>query len=99
VSEAFIDRVAPKEKQARLHELQEAQKGIQELLHASWVGRDVEVLVEGPSKNEPTRLTGRTTESRIVNFSGKAATGSLVRIRVESATAYALAGRKIGDEA
>jgi hypothetical protein len=34
-----------------------------------------------------------------VNFTGGAAIGALSRILVESATAYALAGRKIGDEA
>ena len=99
LSEAFHDRVDLEEKQARLHELQRFQKGIQAGLNASWVGRKVEVLVEGPSKNDPARLTGRTPESRIVNFTGQAAIGRMAPVLVESASAYALAGRKIGDEA
>ncbi len=98
-SEAFHDRVDLGEKQARLRELQALQKDIQEQLHAPWVGRTVEVLVEGPSKNDPSRLTGRTPESRIVNFTGRAEIGRITSILVESASAYALAGRKIGDEA
>lgn len=99
VSEAFHDRVGQDEKLARLQELQRRQKGIQERLHASWVGVNVEVLVEGPSKSDPSRMTGRTPESRIVNFSGHAVPGRIATIQVESSTAYALAGRKIGNEA
>lgn len=98
-SEAFHDGVGLEEKQARLHELQLVQKGIQERLHASWVGRTVEVLVEGASKNDASRMTGRTPESRIVNFTGNAVIGRMAPILVESSSAYALLGRKIEPEA
>lgn len=98
-SEAFHDQVPHGEKGIRLQELQRLQKGIQEALHRRWIGRTVEVLVEGVSKSDPSRLSGRTPENRIVNFTGGATIGGLSRILVESATAYALAGRKIGYEA
>ena len=96
---AFLDRVGEDEKLARLQELQQFQKTIQEELHAPWIGRTVEVLVEGESKSDPSRLTGRTPENRIVNFTGRARPGELARVQVESATAYALGGRKIGENA
>ncbi len=35
-----------------------------------FVGRTMEVLVEGPSRNDPTRLRGRTTHNKTVNFDG-----------------------------
>jgi len=36
----------------------------------SWVGRDVEILCEGPSKTNADRLTGRTSQNKIVVFDG-----------------------------
>jgi tRNA-2-methylthio-N6-dimethylallyladenosine synthase len=38
-----------------------------------FVGRTVEVLVEGPSRTDPERLRGRTRHNKVVNFSGLAA--------------------------
>ena len=98
-SELFRDQVGPEEAHDRLQELQAVQKGIQEELHATWIGRRVKVLVEGPSKNNRSRLTGRTAENRIVNCPGEATIDRIVPVLVESATAYALAGRKIEDGA
>ena len=43
-----------------------------------FVGRTVEVLVEGPSRTDPTRLRGRTRHNKAVNFDGTAAPGELV---------------------
>ncbi len=38
-----------------------------------FVGRTVEVLVEGPSRTDPERLRGRTRHNKVVNFAGLAA--------------------------
>ena len=38
------------------------------LRHQDRVGRDEEVLVEGPSKKDPSRLTGRTRQNKLVHF-------------------------------
>ena len=35
-----------------------------------FVGREMEVLVEGPSRTDPTRLRGRTRHNKAVNFDG-----------------------------
>jgi tRNA-2-methylthio-N6-dimethylallyladenosine synthase len=56
------------------------------------VGRVEEVLVEGPSRTDPSILRGRTRRNTTVNFSGDAAPGELVDVLVERATSTTLAG-------
>jgi len=56
------------------------------------VGRVEEVLVEGPSRTDPSVLRGRTRRNTTVNFSGSAAPGELVQVVVESATSTTLRG-------
>jgi tRNA-2-methylthio-N6-dimethylallyladenosine synthase len=57
-----------------------------------FVGRTMEVLVEGPSRTDPTRLRGRTRHSKTVNFDGTAAPGDLVEVEVSGATSTTLSG-------
>jgi tRNA-2-methylthio-N6-dimethylallyladenosine synthase len=57
-----------------------------------FVGRELEVLVEGPSRTDPTRLRGRTRHNKTVNFDGVAAAGELVAVQIEGATSTTLSG-------
>jgi tRNA-2-methylthio-N6-dimethylallyladenosine synthase len=57
-----------------------------------FVGRTVEVLVEGPSRTDPTRLRGRSRHNKAVNFSGLAQPGEYVQVEIASATSQTLAG-------
>ncbi len=57
-----------------------------------FVGRSMEVLVEGPSRTDPTRLRGRTRHNKAVNFAGLAAPGELVWVDIESASSQTLMG-------
>ena len=59
-----------------------------------FVGRDLEVLVEGPSRTDPSKLRGRTRHNKTVNFPGAAAPGELAEVRIESATSTTLAGEE-----
>jgi len=59
-----------------------------------FVGRTVEVLVEGPSRTDPERLRGRTRHNKAVNFSGLAAPGELTHVEVLSATSQTLTGEE-----
>jgi tRNA-2-methylthio-N6-dimethylallyladenosine synthase len=59
-----------------------------------FVGRTMEVLVEGPSRTDPTRLRGRTRHNKTVNFDGTAAPGELVGVEVTDATSTTLSGRE-----
>jgi tRNA-2-methylthio-N6-dimethylallyladenosine synthase len=57
-----------------------------------FVGRRMEVLVEGPSRTDPTRLRGRTRHNKTVNFDGTGAPGELVEVEVSGATSTTLSG-------
>ncbi|MEA2158118.1 MAG: tRNA-2-methylthio-N6-dimethylallyladenosine synthase, partial [Solirubrobacteraceae bacterium] len=58
-----------------------------------FVGRTLEVLVEGPSRTDPSRLRGRSRHNKVVNFSGQGAAGELVAVEVTAATSQTLSGR------
>jgi tRNA-2-methylthio-N6-dimethylallyladenosine synthase len=57
-----------------------------------FVGRTMEVLVEGLSRTDPTRLRGRTRHNKAVNFEGVASPGEFVDVEIESATSQTLGG-------
>jgi tRNA-2-methylthio-N6-dimethylallyladenosine synthase len=57
------------------------------------VGRGVQVLCEGPSKTNPTRLMGRTGTNKIVVFEGDPKLiGEIVDVQVQRANGFSLYG-------
>ena len=59
-----------------------------------FVGRTIEVLVEGSSRTDPSRLRGRTRHNKAVNFEGTAAAGELVEVEIAAATSQTLSGHE-----
>jgi tRNA-2-methylthio-N6-dimethylallyladenosine synthase len=59
-----------------------------------FVGRTVEVLVEGPSRTDPERMRGRTRHNKAVNFTGLAAPGELTEVEITAATSQTLSGEE-----
>jgi tRNA-2-methylthio-N6-dimethylallyladenosine synthase len=59
-----------------------------------FVGRSLDVLVEGPSRTDPTRLRGRSRHNKAVNFEGTAQPGDLVEVQIEKATSQTLLGHE-----
>jgi tRNA-2-methylthio-N6-dimethylallyladenosine synthase len=59
-----------------------------------FVGRTLEVLVEGPSRTDPERLRGRTRHNKVVNFRGLAGAGEMAQVRIEAATSQTLSGEE-----
>lgn len=56
-------------------------------------GKIVEILVEGPSKNDDTKLMGRTRTSKLVNFDGSVdLVGKLVKVKITKAQSFSLVG-------
>ena len=56
-------------------------------------GKVVEVLVEGHSKNDESKLTGRTRNAKLVNFPGcKELIGKLVNVKIVKANSFSLVG-------
>ena len=60
-----------------------------------FVGRSVEVLVEGPSRTDPSRLRGRSRHNKVVNFDGLASPGELVQVQITGATSQTLSGQAL----
>jgi tRNA-2-methylthio-N6-dimethylallyladenosine synthase len=61
------------------------------------VGRDVEVLCEGPSKTNPARLMGRTRTNKIVVFEGnEELIREIVHVHVQQANGFSLYGMPVG---
>ncbi len=62
-------------------------------------GKTLEVLVEGTSKNDATKLMGRTRTGKLVNFKGsKDSIGRLVNVRITKASSFSLIGEEINNE-
>jgi tRNA-2-methylthio-N6-dimethylallyladenosine synthase len=59
-----------------------------------FVGRTVEVLVEGPSRTDPERRRGRTRHNKVVNFAGLATPGELAQVEITAATSQTLSGEE-----
>jgi tRNA-2-methylthio-N6-dimethylallyladenosine synthase len=57
-----------------------------------FVGRSLEVLVEGPSRTDPSRLRGRSRHNKVVNFTGLGSPGEFVQVEVTAASSQTLAG-------
>jgi tRNA-2-methylthio-N6-dimethylallyladenosine synthase len=57
-----------------------------------FVGRTLDVLVEGPSRTDPAKLRGRSRHNKTVNFTGLAAPGEIVPVTIHGATSQTLAG-------
>jgi len=86
------DQIAHEVKVARLERLVEV---IQRRAHERaqrFVGRTLEVLVEGPSRTDPSRVRGRSRQNKVVNFTGLGSPGELIDVQINSATSQTLAG-------
>jgi tRNA-2-methylthio-N6-dimethylallyladenosine synthase len=57
-----------------------------------FVDREVEVMVEGTSRTDETRLRGRSRHNKAVNFEGTATPGELVEVEITAATSQTLSG-------
>jgi tRNA-2-methylthio-N6-dimethylallyladenosine synthase len=57
-----------------------------------FVGRTLDVLVEGPSRTDPSRLRGRSRHNKVVNFDGLGEPGDLVEVQITAATSQTLSG-------
>ena len=87
------DQVPHEVKQRRFDGLMQMQKRIALAANMPYEGQTVEVLVEGPSKKDPYKLSGRTRTNKIINFPGDPAwIGTLLPVYVTRAGLYALEG-------
>lgn len=96
-SEALGNDVPQALKMDRLYRLQSKQNEIQKKLNYLWIGKVVEVLVDGYSQKDHSMLTGRTTNNKIVNFKEDSSSmGKLVHVMITHSTIHSLIGKVTG---
>ncbi len=86
------DQVAHEVKVARMERLVEVVQRRARERAQRFVGRTAEVLVEGPSRTDPSRLRGRSRHNKVVNFEGLGEPGDLVEVTITGATSQTLTG-------
>ena len=80
-------------KTRRLVELIAVQNEITLETNQERAGQVFEVLVEGPSERDPSRMTGYTRHNKTVNFPGRRdVAGKLVMVRAEKAHPWGFSG-------
>ncbi|SHI98039.1 tRNA-i(6)A37 thiotransferase enzyme MiaB [Clostridium cavendishii DSM 21758] len=90
------DQIDEKVKHERFNKLVTEMNDIISRKNAEYMDKVVEVLVEGTSKNDETKLTGRTRNGKLVNFIGcKDSIGKLVNVKITKPQAFSLYGEQI----
>ena len=87
------DQVPQKIREDRNHRLLETVNEIGKRKYDAFVGRQTQILVEGPSKKNSTRLAGRTRCNKIVVFDGSNRhRGQLMDVKITRAGSFTLYG-------
>lgn len=93
---ALPDHIDENTKSGRLSQILKLQEVITFKKNKLLEGEPLEVLVEGASETDSSKLTGRTRTNKIVNFYGnKNDIGSSVMIRILEAKPHSLFGEKV----
>jgi tRNA-2-methylthio-N6-dimethylallyladenosine synthase len=93
---SFTDNVSPEEKKRRHAALLALQESISADVNRGREGTVLEVLAEGPSKRDPSRLVGRSRFDEIVVFeASESVRGRLVDVEITGSTPLTLFGRMI----
>ena len=89
----MAEQVPEEIKKARLQELMEVQNEISLEINQKLLGKTVEVMVEGPSKNDSRVWMGHTRTNKIVLFPhGNEQEGDFVQVKIVSPQTWVLKG-------
>jgi tRNA-2-methylthio-N6-dimethylallyladenosine synthase len=90
------DDVSREEKSARFMELETTQRRLQEKVYESYLGRNLDVLVERMSSKSEHDMTGHSTCHKVVNFpADESLLGQVVKVRISAAKQNSLYGEVI----
>ena len=80
----------------RFERLLQLQNEVNLSKNRAFVGKTMEILVEGQSKTDKNRLTGRSESNRLVHFEGDSTLiGKRVTVRITEGDLHALFGELI----
>ncbi len=86
----WADSVPEQEKSRRLSHVIALQETISAERNRRWIGRRIEVLVEGPARRPPGHVAGKTPHFTTAIVAGEAAPGTLLTATVTGSTAHTL---------
>ena len=87
------DQIPDKIKKERMSRLLALATEICSKKNSEYENKTIKVLVEGVSKTDENKLTGRSESNRLVHFEGdQSIIGSLVSVKITKAEAHALFG-------
>lgn len=89
----MINQIDINIKKERLQSLMNLQNRITKKLNEKLLNKTLEILVEGPSKNNEKILSGRTRDNKIVNFAAdKSYIGKIVHVNIINTKTWTLEG-------
>ncbi len=92
-AELLQDNVSLEEKKRRLTVLQQMILQSASKISEKMVGTTQTILVEGPSRKDPTQYSGRTENNRVVNFDGDGSmVGHFIDVQISEALPNSLRG-------
>ncbi|MBR1626960.1 MAG: tRNA (N6-isopentenyl adenosine(37)-C2)-methylthiotransferase MiaB [Bacteroidales bacterium] len=92
----FVDDIEETEKVRRLQEIIDLQRELSLQSNQKDIGKTFEVLVEGESKRDSSKLFGRTSQNKVVIFDkGDNKKGDYIDVIIENCTSATLFGKKI----
>lgn len=89
------DKINFKTKSKRLSKLNKLVKKYAKLNNNKYIGKVIQVLVDGASKTNKNVLTGYSFNWKVVNFIGKAIPGQIVNVKIISSSQFSLNGQQI----
>ncbi len=89
----FVDQIPSSVQSERFNRLLNLQNEIAYEINQKHMGETIKVLCDGPSKNNPEVMSGRTEGNKIVLFDGdEDLTGKFVNIKINKCETFALLG-------
>ncbi len=90
----YEDQIPEEVKHDRFNRLVDVINSSSAAKNAVYAGRIEKVLVDGPSKKDPDRLTGRTEGFKLVDFDGDPElTGQIVDVEITEGRTFSMTGR------
>lgn len=90
------DQIDDQVKHDRFNRLIDEINKVSAEINHSYLGKEVEVLVEDVSKTNTEKLMGRTRQSKLVNFEGdKSLIGKIIKVKIIEAKTFSLNGEII----
>lgn len=98
VAASLKNQIDEETKRNRLEQLMEMQNAISFHKNQEMVGTVQEILVDGTSKTDTEKLTGKTSCNRTVNFTATSNwIGEIVKVKIKKAGTWSLDGEMLGE--